>query len=62
VKVNLTYLDPDKVYSFRFIAKTTSGDVSSPVGRTKTTALAGDNPVKFAVISCSTFPFGRFHV
>jgi alkaline phosphatase D len=62
VKVNLTDLEPDKVYYFRFIAKTTSGDISSPTGRTKTTAAGGDNPVKFAVISCSNFPFGRFHV
>lgn len=62
VKVNLTDLEPDKVYYFRFIAKTTSGDVSSPTGRTKTTATTGDKPVKFAVISCSNFPFGRFHV
>lgn len=62
VKVNLTGLEPDRVYYFRFIAKVASGDVSSPIGRTKTTAAAGTQPVRFAVISCSNYPFGRFHV
>jgi alkaline phosphatase D len=62
VKVNLTGLDPDKVYYYRFIAKVASGDVGSPIGRTKTVAASGDTPVQFAVISCSNYPFGRFHV
>jgi len=62
VKVNVTELDPDTVYYFRFIAKVASGDVGSPVGRAKTTAASGDTPVKFAVVSCSNYPFGRFHV
>jgi len=62
VKVNVTDLDPDKEYFFRFVAKVASGDVGSPVGRTKTTAASGDTPIKLAVISCSNYPFGRFHV
>ena len=62
VKVSVEGLEPDKEYYFRFIAKVTSGDVGSPVGRTKTTAASGDNAVKFAVVSCSNYPFGRFHV
>ena len=62
VKVNLTGLEADKEYYFRFNAKVTSGDVGSPVGRTRTTAASGGAPVKFAVISCSNYPFGRFHV
>ncbi|MHA7859680.1 MAG: alkaline phosphatase D family protein [Henriciella sp.] len=62
VKVNLTNLEPDKEYYYRFNAKVTSGDVGSPIGRTRTTAASGDTPVKFAVISCSNYPFGRFHV
>lgn len=62
VKVNVTELEPDKEYYFRFSAKVTSGDVASPIGRTKTTAIAGDTPVRFAVISCSNYPFGHFHV
>ena len=62
VKVNLTGLEADKEYYFRFNAKVTSGDVGSPIGRTRTTAASGGAPVKFAVISCSNYPFGRFHV
>ncbi len=62
VKVNLTDLEPDKEYYYRFVAKVTSGDIASPLGRTKTTAASGDKPVRLAVISCSNYPFGRFHV
>ena len=62
VKVNLTDLEPDKEYFYRFIDKVTTGDVSSPLGRTKTTAASGDKPVQLAEISCSNFPFGYFHV
>lgn len=62
VKVNLTELEPNKEYYFRFIAKVASGDIGSPLGRTKTTASSGADPVKLAVISCSNYPFGRFHV
>ena len=62
VKVNLTELEPDKEYFFRFVAKVASGDIGSPVGRTKTTAASGTDPVRLAVISCSNYPFGRFHV
>lgn len=62
VKVNVEGLEPDREYYYRFIAKVTSGDVGSPVGRTKTTAASGDKAVRLAVISCSNYPFGRFHV
>ncbi len=62
VKVNLTELEADKEYYFRFIAKVASGDTGSGVGRAKTTAANGTEPVKLAVISCSNYPFGRFHV
>eukprot|EP00521_Asterionellopsis_glacialis_P019682 CAMPEP_0195331690 /NCGR_PEP_ID=MMETSP0708-20121125/12783_1 /TAXON_ID=33640 /ORGANISM="Asterionellopsis glacialis, Strain CCMP134" /LENGTH=202 /DNA_ID=CAMNT_0040400207 /DNA_START=80 /DNA_END=685 /DNA_ORIENTATION=+ len=63
VKVNLTELEADTEYFFRFIAKVASGDTASTTGRTKTTAAAsGTEPVKLAVISCSNYPFGHFHV
>jgi len=62
VKVDVDGLKPGTVYYFRFAAKTTSGEVLSAVGRTKTTLASGDTPVKLAVISCSNYPFGRFHV
>ncbi len=62
VKVDVEGLDADTEYYFQFVAKTENGDVSSPVGRTKTTATSGNTPVKFAVISCSNYPFGKFTV
>ncbi|MEO1187893.1 MAG: alkaline phosphatase D family protein [Pseudomonadota bacterium] len=62
VKVNITDLDPGTDYYFRFVANVASGDVGSPIGRTKTAAADGTAPVKLAVISCSNYPFGRFHV
>lgn len=62
VKVDASGLEPGRVYHYQFIAKTTSGEVASPVGRTKTTNSAGDAAVRLAVVSCSNFPFGQFHV
>ncbi|MEQ3745663.1 MAG: alkaline phosphatase D family protein [Henriciella sp.] len=62
VKVSVDGLSPDTEYFYRFIARTVGGDVRSVNGRTKTTAQGGDAPVRFAVISCSNYPFGRFHV
>lgn len=61
VKVDVGRLEPDTVYYYRFIAKTTAGEVISPTGRAKTTAANGDNPVKIAIVSCSNYPFGRFN-
>lgn len=61
VKVDVAGLAPDTVYYFRFIAKTTAGDVASMTGRTKTTAASGSKPVRLAAVSCSNWPFGRFH-
>ncbi|MEE2878372.1 MAG: alkaline phosphatase D family protein [Pseudomonadota bacterium] len=62
VKVDAEGLQPATEYFFLFRAKTASGDITSPVGRTKTLAAAGTKPVKFAVISCSNYPFGYFNV
>ncbi|MEO1642230.1 MAG: alkaline phosphatase D family protein [Pseudomonadota bacterium] len=62
VKVDASGLKPGREYFFRFVARTAAGDVISPVGRTKTTAESGDAPVKFAFVSCSNYPFGRFHI
>lgn len=61
VKVDASGLEPGTVYYFQFVAKTTAGEVASPVGRTKTTNTEGELPVRFAVVSCSNYPFGRFH-
>lgn len=62
VKVDVDELEPGTEYFYRFIAKTTSGQVASPVGRTRTTHASGDTPVRLGVISCSNYPFGRFNV
>lgn len=62
VKIDVGGLRPDTVYYYRFIAKTTAGQVISQTGRTKTTAASGDAPVRLAVMSCSNYPFGLFNV
>ncbi|MEM9738296.1 MAG: alkaline phosphatase D family protein [Pseudomonadota bacterium] len=62
VKIIADDLDPGRVYSFEFAVKTTDGMVISPRGRTKTAAApAATTPVKFAVVSCSNWPFGFFN-
>lgn len=62
VKTDMNGLSPETVYFYQFTARTTGGDITSPTGRTKTTAATGTGPVNFAVISCSNFPFGYFNV
>ena len=63
VKVSAEGLTPGTEYWFRFEARTLSGDVASMLGRTRTAPAAEAKPdVRFAVISCSNWPFGRFHV
>lgn len=62
VKVDVSDLSPDTVYYYRFIAKTTAGQIVSQTGRTKTAAIGGDKPVRLAVMSCSNYPFGLFNV
>ncbi|WP_084397658.1 alkaline phosphatase D family protein [Henriciella aquimarina] len=62
VKVDADGLEAGTEYFYQFAARTTAGDIVSPIGRTKTLAASGAAPVKFAVISCSNFPFGYFNV
>ncbi|NBC21230.1 MAG: alkaline phosphatase, partial [Alphaproteobacteria bacterium] len=63
VKVDVEGLEPDTEYFYRFIARATSGQMDSPLGRTRTAAPTGTSPqLKFAVISCSNYPFGLFNV
>ncbi|WP_084420235.1 alkaline phosphatase D family protein [Henriciella litoralis] len=62
VKFDIDGLAPATTYFYQFTAKTSSGDVTSPIARTKTSAASGTTPVKFAVVSCSNFPFGYFNV
>lgn len=57
VKVDVTHLQADQQYFYRF----KHGNVTSVVGQTKTLATHTDL-VKFAVCSCSNYPAGLFHV
>ncbi|HYX32314.1 MAG TPA: alkaline phosphatase D family protein [Oligoflexus sp.] len=58
VKIDAAGLQSGTRYYYRFRSK----DLASPVGKTRT--LVGDDAeqVRLAVVSCSNFPAGRFHV
>ena len=49
-------LTPGRAYRYRFRA----GEVVSPVGRTRTLPERAER-ARFAVASCSNYPFGHFH-
>ena len=54
VKVDVTRLDPNTTYYYRFAAL----GAQSPIGRTKTLPIGAVDRVRFAVTSCSNFPYG----
>lgn len=58
VKVDAQGLEAGREYFYRFNAK----GVSSPVGRTRTLPAGGVQSASFAVVSCSNYPQGYFHV
>ena len=58
VKVDVANLTPGSTYFYRF----KSADATSPTGRTKTLPRGALNSAKFAVVSCSNYPFGYFNV
>ncbi len=58
VKVDVTGLQPNTWYYFRF----KSGTKYSLTGRTRTTPSTGVDSLRFAVLSCSNLPVGYFHV
>lgn len=60
-KVDATGLQAATSYFYRFLA---FNSISSPVGRTRTTAAASATPasVRLAVFSCSNYPTGFFNV
>jgi alkaline phosphatase D len=58
VKVDAAGLQPGTAYFYRFSAQ----GVHSAVGRTRTLASAGAQQLRFAVVSCSNYPQGFFHV
>lgn len=58
VKAVARGLKPGGRYHYRFKV----GDMSSPTGRTRTLPVGALDAAKFAVVSCSNFPFGHFNV
>ncbi len=58
LKVDVQNLAPGKRYHYRFV----SNSVTSPSGSMKTLPSAGIEQVRFAVLSCSNYPAGYFHV
>lgn len=58
VKVVPQNLAPGSGYFYRFRA----GDSFSPIGRTRTLPADTTERARFAVISCSNYPFGYFNV
>lgn len=59
IKVDVQNLLPGRTYFYRFRAE--SG-LLSPQGRTRTLPEAGVEQVRFAVVSCSNYQAGFFHV
>ncbi|WP_425410956.1 alkaline phosphatase D family protein [Hyphococcus sp.] len=58
VKVLLQGLQPGSTYYYRF----RYGDAYSRVGRTRTLPAGAVEAARFAVVSCSNYPFGFFNV
>ena len=58
VKVDAAGLEPATQYFYRFVY----ADKTSPVGRTKTLPDSGSAKARFAVVSCSNYGHGYFHV
>ena len=58
LKVDADGLDPGTTYYYRF----TSGANTSPPGRTRTLPIGALASARFAVVSCSNYPAGYFHV
>lgn len=58
LKVDATGLQPNSRYFYRFSCEGST----SITGRTQTLAATGVEPVSIAVVSCSNYPQGFFHV
>lgn len=58
VKVDVTGLDADTIYFYRFL----SGKARSPIGRLKTLPSGAAELARLAVVSCSNHPAGYFNV
>ncbi|NOX96448.1 MAG: alkaline phosphatase D family protein [Alphaproteobacteria bacterium] len=58
VKILTSGMTPGNTYYYRFRI----GDTYSPIGRTKSLPAGKIDSARFAVVSCSNFPFGYFNV
>jgi alkaline phosphatase D len=58
VKIDVRELDSGRDYYYRFIGSA----ATSPVGRARTLPEAGVERVRLAIMSCSNYPAGYFHV
>ena len=58
IKIDAAGLTPGDSYFYRFKSK----DRFSPIGITKTLVDASADQIKLAVVSCSNYPAGRFHI
>ncbi len=57
VKVDVTRLDPNTTYYYRFAVR---GNFS-PIGRTKTLPVGNVDRLRIAAVSCSNYPYGYFN-
>lgn len=57
VKVDVARLDPGTTYYYQFRAQ----GAESPVGRTRTLPTGAVDRLRFAVVSCSNYPYGFFN-
>jgi alkaline phosphatase D len=64
VKVDVDRLDPNRTYYYQFEVQDGfgRGSTRSPIGRTKTLPLSHARTLRFAVASCSNYPYGFFQV
>jgi len=58
MKIVVDGLQPGTTYYYRFRA----GETYSPIGRTRTLPAGTVDRARFAVVSCSNYPFGYFNV
>jgi alkaline phosphatase D len=58
IKIDVRDLSPGRSYYYRF----RSAGATSAVGRARTLPAAGADRVRLAVVSCSNYPAGYFHV
>ena len=58
IKIDASGLEAGQSYYYRFIR----GDSTSPTGKTRTLPAGAIDKARFAIVSCSNYPFGYFNV